>query len=250
MLATGPIPVCDLGDWFRRITALAGCVLGIMVGGLTVEPADIALFHALNAAQIQAASVIRQYTAGEFAFNQGEPTTGLWVVLSGRIAVERAGPDGMVYTTGIWQPGEIIGIAGLWEGSDYPASARALDTPTTVLWMSRDHFLRLHSAIPEFAETVSRILAERLRYVQEAVADTRGRPAAVQVAVVLVTLSRRLGPDLALTHEDLAHMTAVKRETVTRILSDFHERGWVEVRYGHVTVQEPERLKDYAARIN
>jgi CRP/FNR family transcriptional regulator len=218
-----------------------------MIRGLTVAPEDIALFHALSAAQIQAASVIRHYHAGEFVFHQGEPTTGLWVILSGRIAVERAGPDGMLYTTGVWQPGELIGIAGLWEGSDYPASARTLDTPTTVLWMPREHFFHLHGAVPDFAEAVSRTLAQRLRYVQEMVADTRGRPAAVQLAVVLVTLARRLGPDVALTHEDLAHMTAVKRETVTRILSEFHHRRWVDVRYGHVSVRESDRLEEYAA---
>lgn len=211
-----------------------------------VNPDSIPLLAALPASVREQASVRRRFSADAVIFRQGEPTSGLWVILDGRTAVERLGPDGQIYTTGIWHPAEIIGIAGLWDGSPYPASSRALDTPTELLWIARERFLDLHRTVPPFGEAVSRALAERLRYVQESVADTRGRPLAFQVAVMLATLHHRFGSDIALTHEDVAHMLGTKRETVTRILADFHRRGWVEVSYGHIHVHDVSALEQYA----
>lgn len=211
----------------------------------TIIPHELALFSAIPPALLDENGVARTFTSGEFVFRQGEPTSGLWIIVEGRTAIERTGSDGLVYTTGIWQPGDIVGIAGIWDGSGYPATARALDHPTRLFWMERERFLRLHRSLPDFAEAVSRMLAARLRYIQELVSDTRGRPVAFQVAVILSTLSTRAGPDVALTHEDLAHMVGTKRETVSRVLADFHRRGWVESGYRHVRIVDADGLSAY-----
>ena len=192
---------------------------------MPIKPESLPLFQGVPAPLLAASSVVRSYRLGEFVFRQGEPTSGLWVILEGRTAIERTGPDSVIHTTGVWQPGDIVGIAGIWDGSGYPAAARTLDAHTRLLWVERDRFLRLYRTVPAFAEAVSRMLAERLRYSQELVSDTRGRPVAVQVAVILSTLMARQGADVALTHEDLAHMVGTTRETVSRVLSDFHHRG-------------------------
>ena len=212
-----------------------------------MAPEDVPLFAGIPPDRLRSAVVVRDFTAGTPIFRQDDPTSGLWAILSGRVAVERLGPDGGVYTTGVWQPGEVIGIAGLWDGSGYPASARSLDNPTTLLWMERRRFLTLHREVPAFAEAVSRALASRLRYIQETVADTRGRPTAVQLAVILSTLCERTGSDIALTHEDLAHMVGAKRETVTRCLTEFRHQGWVDSHYGRLTVRDPGALRRFAA---
>lgn len=208
-----------------------------------MRPTELELFRAVPAAVLAAYSVTRRYGAGEVVFSQGDPTTGLWVVLEGRIAMERVGPDGVVYTTGVQLPGEMIGMAGLWDRSGYPASARALEGPTVLLWMSREGFFDLHRAYPDFGLAVSRSLAGRLRYVLETTADTRGRPVPRQLAVFLSTLYRRSGSDIALTHEDLAHMIGARRETVSRVLRDFAQRGWIEVKYGHIRVRDAAPLE-------
>jgi CRP-like cAMP-binding protein len=210
-----------------------------------VTPGSLTLFQSIPANVLDENGVTRTFTSGEFVFRQGEPTSGLWVIVEGRTAIERTGSDGLVYTTGIWQPGDIVGIAGIWDGSGYPATARTLDNPTRLFWMERERFLRLHRTLPDFGESVSRMLAARLRYIQELVSDTRGRPVAIQVAVILSTLSAREGLDVALTHEDLAHMVGTKRETVSRVLADFQRRGWVESGYRHIRIVNRDRLAAY-----
>ncbi len=207
-----------------------------------IKPESLPLFSGVPAPLLAESGVMRTYRLGEWVFQQGEPTTGLWVILEGRTAIERTGPDSVIHTTGVWQPGDIVGIAGIWDGSGYPSAARTLDPHTRLFWVERERFLRLHRTVPAFAEAVSRMLAQRLRYIQELVSDTRGRPVAVQLAVILSTLMARQGPDVALTHEDLAHMVGTTRETVSRVLSDFHHRGWVDGAYRHVRIVDAEAL--------
>ncbi|MCY0884368.1 MAG: Crp/Fnr family transcriptional regulator [Firmicutes bacterium] len=209
----------------------------------TMLPADLPLFRAVPPEVLAANSVLRTFRAGEVVFVQDAPTTGLWVILRGRVAMDRMGPDGMEFTTGVHLPGEMVGMVGLWDQSGYPASGRALDTPTVLLWMDRERFLALHRTLPEFGLAVSRDLAARVRYHLESTADTRGRPAPRQVAGFLGILYRRSGADVALTHEELARMLGLRRETVSRVLRSFARQGWVAMRYGRIRVLDPLALE-------
>ncbi|MCY0886027.1 MAG: Crp/Fnr family transcriptional regulator, partial [Firmicutes bacterium] len=192
-----------------------------------LSAADLELFRTVPAAELAANSITRTYRTGELAFRQGEPTTGLWVVVAGRVALERIGPDGLVFTTGVFIPGEVVGLDGLWESTEYSASARALETPTSLLWMERKRFIDLHHSNPGFAQALCHMVSAHLRYFQETTADTRGRPVRRQVAVFLSTLQGRFGCDIALTHEELARMMGLRRETVTRVLHEFTLQGWI-----------------------
>lgn len=189
--------------------------------------------------------VARRYRAGERIFEQGDPTTGLWIVLEGRVAVERVGADGTLTTTGVWVASDMVGIAGLWDRSGYPASARALENPTVMGWMARDVVLRLHQEIPQFGLEISRLLSERLRFVQEAVSSRQGRPIINQVASVLVTLASRMGPSISLTHEDLSHIIGTHRETVSRALQELSRRGVIRSHHGTIEIVALDQLEEW-----
>lgn len=211
-----------------------------------VELSAIPLLAVLPDETRQRTVVLRRYQAGDLVFRQDEPTTGLWIVCEGRVAMERVGTGGNVATVGLWVPGDVVGIAGLWDGSGYPASARVLDTPTVLGWMERRVVLDLHQKVPAFGMLISRMLAERLRAVQELAAHRAGRPLGQQLAAVLVMLDRRMGPELRLTHEDLAHMLGSHRETISRLLSEFARRGWIEGGYGALRVRDAKGLGAFA----
>lgn len=208
-----------------------------------MNPADIPLLAPIGAERLEQIGQLRKVEAGVLIFTQGAPTTGLWVITRGRVAIERVGIDGTIYATGVWSPGEVIGIAGLWEGTGYPASARALDSPTELFWMGREDVLQLHQAIPAFGLAISQFLARRLRAVQEMVAETRGRPVVRQLAITLRVLSQRLGPEIRLTHEDLSHLLAIQRETVSRALHQLADEGAIALHYGQIEIINPSLLK-------
>ncbi len=189
--------------------------------------------------------IARRYHAGERIFEQGDPTPGLWIVLEGRVAVERVGADGTLTTTGVWVAGDMVGIAGLWDRSGYPASARALENPTVMGWIAGEAVLRLHQEIPQFGLEISRLLSERLRFVQEAVSSRQGRPIINQVASVLVTLASRMGPSISLTHEDLAHIIGTHRESVSRALQELARHGAIRSHHGTIEIVVLDQLEEW-----
>lgn len=205
----------------------------------------IGLFHSLPAETLAEVLVVLNYQTGDQIFTQGDPTTGLWCVMAGKVAMERVADDGTLATTGVWIEGDMVGIAGLWDQSEYPASARALSSPTTIGWIRRLTVLRLHQEIPLFGLEISRQLAERLRYIQESISSRQGRPMVQQVASVVLTLSARMGNTIVLTHEDLAHIIGTHRETVSRALRELTRDGVVNSRHGIIEVVDGDRLKDW-----
>lgn len=51
-------------------------------------------------------------------------------------------------------------------------------------------------------------------------------------------------PQIALTHEQLAALAGTSRETCTKALRDFADRGLIRLARGRITVLDSERLKD------
>ncbi len=204
----------------------------------------IPVLQALPPAYVEEVGVYRSFPAGRLIFRQGEPTNGLWAVLHGRAAVERVDAAGRLVIVGVWHQDLIpLSIAGLWDGAPHVASCRALDNRTETWWTPRERVLEWISSVPEFADRLCWYLADRLRFIQKLDGDTRGRPLPEQLAVLLSTLAGRFGPDIPLTHEDLAHMVGAQRETVTRTLAQFARQGWIDIRYGHISVHDIARLK-------
>lgn len=207
---------------------------------------EISLLKMIPHARLSDVLVVRRYSAGAYVFEQNDSTTGLWFVLYGNVAVERIEMDGNLTTTGVWMVGDIVGIAGLWDQSGYPASARALTTPTVMGWILRDTVMRLHVEVPAFGLEVSRLLAERLRFVQESVSGRQGRPIIMQVASVVWTLSRRMGTTINLTHEDLSHIIGTHRETVSRAIQELTREGILSSRHGAIHIVDSDKLANWS----
>ena len=204
---------------------------------------DLPLLKLLSSDVIASTLMIRQYQAGDRIFEQGDETTGLWFVTEGQVAVERVEADGNLTTTGVWVKGDIVGIAGVWDCSGYPASARALSNPTLMGWIARDNVMRLHQEVPAFGLEISRMLSERLRYVQETISSRQGRRMVTQVAAVLLALSKRMGPSIVLTHEDIAHIIGTHRETVSRALRELIQQGGVRSDHGAIEIVDQDALE-------
>jgi CRP-like cAMP-binding protein len=91
------------------------------------------------------------------------------------------------------------------------------------------------------------MLANRLVYLT---ADN----ASARIAKLLMDLALRHGDEptagaaLKLTHQEIANITGVQRQTVTRLLGEFTTRGLLSARYGTIRVTNPELLARYAAR--
>jgi CRP/FNR family transcriptional regulator len=65
-----------------------------------------------------------------------------------------------------------------------------------------------------------------------------------RLAAELIRQSRYAGSNqIRLSHQSLADILGTYRETISAILRDFREAGWVKLGYRRITILDPEALE-------
>ncbi|MFH9071384.1 Crp/Fnr family transcriptional regulator [Streptomyces alboflavus] len=221
--------------------------------------AEVDIFCDLSEAEMAAiadAAPMKSYRAGEMLYVPSQPCEVLFILKRGRVRVFRVSADGRALTTAIIAPGTIFGEMVLLGQRMYGNYAEALDD-VTVCVMSRDEVDRLLLTDPRIAVRITAILGRRLADLEQRLSDSVFKSAAQRVATTLITLTpseappRALRPmsghpQISLTHEQLATLAGTSRETATKALRDFADRGLLRLGRGKVTVLERDRLRDEA----
>lgn len=204
-------------------------------------------------ASVEKLVVTRRYTRAENIFFQGEEGEAMFVVVSGRVRIYRSSRNGREQTMEILGPGDPFGAVVLIDGQPYPASAEALeDSQIGVLRrQDLDNLLLSH---PQITLSILRILAARLREAKEQLSDLALKDVRQRTAVVLLQLAERhgqkVGPEMdlvvSMTHQELAQLIGASRETVTRVLGEFRQRGAVTTDGRMITITDPGALKSWS----
>jgi len=199
--------------------------------------------------EVLAAARERRVEDGEAVFREGEPAGWFCVVADGRLKLTQLGADGNEVILRFVGPGEATAALAIFEGAEYPVTARSVG-PTTVLEWERATVQTMLSRHPALAVATVRLLSERLREVQERFRELATERVARRVARALLRLVRQAGRkveggvliDLPLSRQDLAKMTGTTLFTVSRILSEWEARGILQSGRERVTVTNPHGL--------
>ncbi|MEM7244588.1 MAG: cyclic nucleotide-binding domain-containing protein [Acidobacteriota bacterium] len=125
-------------------------------------------------------------SAGTVLFSEGDEPDGLFVVLEGRVRIERGGT-----ALAVLEEGACLGEMGLLDGEPRSASATAIDDGV-LLWIAREDFEDILVAHREVALAIVRVLCARLRDTSSA--ETVTEPAdAGSGSIDASSSSRRVG---------------------------------------------------------
>lgn len=214
--------------------------------------ARLPLFRNLSERALEAVArrtVMRNVPKGTLLFRTGEPSRGLFVVLSGAIRIYRSNYEGREQVLHVQRPGQSVAEVPLFDGGPYPASARA-EEDTRVLYLPRDEFEYLYQNNPEIADAVIRELGRRLRKMARLVEKISLRDVPARVAMTLLEYAERDGPprdglefELPRTQEDLASELATTRESVARAISRLRKEGAIEQKGPKVRIVDLARLE-------
>lgn len=115
----------------------------------------------------------KAFGVGDLLLRQGDASTSLFYILSGRVAVERSSHDlTQPVTLAELRDGEILGEMGVLDGRPRSASARAVE-PTRAVEIGADLALEALAQTPETSLHVMKLLAERLRATDDLAARAR-----------------------------------------------------------------------------
>ena len=187
------------------------------------------------------------FARGDTVFREGEPGDALYVVLDGKVKIVRTAADGRENLLAVLGPGELLGELAVFDGFARTANAVAL-TDATLARLAHADFARYLTQRPGVAVELLRVLAERLRATNAAMADLVFTDVPGRVAKTLLALAGRFGDDAGrvehdLTQEEIAQLVGASRETVNKALADFAARGWLRLDGKAVEILDRDRLE-------
>jgi CRP-like cAMP-binding protein len=182
--------------------------------------------------QIASHLIERRYPRNTTIVEEGLPGDYMYILREGRVKVTKLSEDGREKILDFLEAGSFVGEMALLERGPRSASVKAL-SPVRVLALSRTDFIALLRKSPDLALAVIQELSRRLRSVNEQASSLSFQRVKERTMGLLERLAkdpaeegaRRTTP--ALTHQQIADMVGTSRETVTRVVKDLKETGWL-----------------------
>jgi len=189
----------------------------------------------------------RRVVRKECFFLQGDPAEDVMLLCSGRVKISQVAADGERMILRLAGPGEAFGSLDVAPGASYPASAEALEPSHALLWDRRalDAFVERH---PVLQRNVIRIVAERMRSLEQRCGELSSQRVPQRVAGTLLRLLGQVGRSadggvlIGLSREELAEMTGTTLFSVSRLLGEWEARRLVKPRREGVIVTDAHRL--------
>ena len=211
----------------------------------TLARTDFFADAATSALQRVAAAGHEQHLIrGDILFNEGDTTESLYLVLRGRIAIALANPiDRRESVVALMEANDLFGEMGMLDDGPRSAMARSLE-PTTVLSIPYEPVFEMFEENPRLLWNVTRLLAQRIRVTDEALADSVFLDVTGRTAKRLLELAD--GTDeftLPVTQEELAGMVGASRERVNKAIASFIRLGWLEQHDRTYRITQRERLE-------
>jgi CRP/FNR family transcriptional regulator len=188
--------------------------------------------------------VVLKLPAGSPVFRETDACPGFPIVLSGRVRVTRSLDNGRELNLYEVEPGEscVMSTGCLLGNRSYGAHGQCL-TDVELALLPRPLFERLLAEHAPFRAEVFSLFSERLSRLMELVEAVGFQRLDQRLAAALLGKGQRVEA----SHEQLAQQLGVSRESVSRQLKHFEERGWVQLGRGSIGILDPRSLRQLAA---
>ena len=176
----------------------------------------------------------RRYPARSVIFEEGVPGDYMYVIKQGQVKISKLSDDGREKILEILGPGDFVGEMALLDGGPRSASVKSTE-PCILLALSRQDFMALLRENPGISLELIRELTRRLRETDEQIRGllferVEGRTRRLLRRIARDPVDGR--PDRRATqpttHQHLADQVGTSRETITRVLKELREEGWLE----------------------
>ncbi len=200
----------------------------------------VALFQSVDGEELtRIASLLspRDVPKDAHVVTQDEPGDALFIIANGRMKVVLYGDNGREVILTLLKAGDFFGEMALLD--DLPRSANVIAlADSRVLVLKRDAFAEHIRKSPTTALNVMAEISRRLRRADEIIGNLATLDVYGRVAHIMIDLAKKDGEEVEggilirerPTQQDIASMIGTSRETVSRVLSEFQRRGFVEMR--------------------
>lgn len=194
-----------------------------------------------------------RFEAGDLVFSLGEPSRGLFVVMSGRTRAFRHGTDGREQIIHEDGPSGTFPEVAVFDDGPYPSSVVAVEV-SELLFLPKADVRQFCIEHPAVALAALQLLSTRLRRTTHMVEGFALRSVSQRIGEYLLSQARArsLGGQmpaefsLAHTNQEIADSVGTVREVVSRSFAKLQKFGWVVKSGRRVQIQNYNALEGYS----
>jgi CRP/FNR family cyclic AMP-dependent transcriptional regulator len=177
------------------------------------------------------------YPQGAVLFVEGQSARGVYIICSGRVKLTTTSRDGKTLILRIAQAGEILGLHATVSGKPYELTAETL-MPCQLDFVKRDDFLRFLQDHGDACLSAAQHLSQNCQSAYEMIRSLGlSHSVSEKLARLLLEWATEgevtkdgIRIKISLTHEEIAQLIGTSRETVTRVLGEFRDKRFAQLR--------------------
>lgn len=204
-------------------------------------------FSSFTPAQLKAivtSGTLKKFITGETVFCEGEPCSGMFVLLRGKIHLCKLGPNGQMVILSVVEPVIMINEVAVLDGGPNPITAIAAEDCLT--WqIGHLAFQALLEKMPQIGFGLLKVLARRNRQMLSQYEDISFRNVMSRTAKLILDISRGGKEPVNRRNcsiEEMASRIATVPEAISRSLNAMKSRGLIEVSRAAIIVLRPQEL--------
>ncbi len=201
---------------------------------------------------------LKDYRAKTVFYTPQDAGEILFLIKRGRVRLYRLAADGDVFTTAILEAGTFFGKMALLGQRLYGNYAEAA-IDCTICLISRSDAKKYLIGDERIAYRIIETLGSRLLELEQRLADSALKQVPARVASLLLQFADKQAErqsngisgggqiELICTHEELAQLLGIHRETITRTLKEFSRLNFIRLGRGRILLLDTGGLLDLSA---
>lgn len=179
---------------------------------------------------------IEEFKKNDVVLREEDTNEYMYIILFGKVKVIQTTEDGKEVILAVHKAEDFFGEVSLIDGKTSPATVQTLED-SLIAFISKKDFFSLLITQSKVLEKMLHIFCARLRESWERIYILNAKNAADRVKMLFLMLSHKNGNatadgiilNLKLTHQEIADMSGLTRETVTRILDKWQKEGEISI---------------------
>jgi CRP-like cAMP-binding protein len=196
---------------------------------------------------VQQIAVRKDCRKGQIIFNEGDPSRGFFLVVTGTAKIYRVGPEGRERVFHVVEAGDAFAEAAMFMET-YPATAEAI-SPSTIILIEKNGFKQLLVRDARLNFKIIGTLVKWLTQMRNALTDLTLKEVPARFASYVLSLPSEPGKPIKVTvsKTTIAQMIGTTKETFSRLLHRLAQHRILTYRGSQIRILNRRRLELIAA---
>ena len=191
------------------------------------------------------------FDAGKLIFHDHGIPTGVYFLEEGFAKIYKIGFMGKQQIFYIYKPGDLLGYQAMLCNEPYEDFCEAL-TQCKLSFIEKEDFKHLMDTIPTLKDLLIKNISHEFGVLVNSIAVLAQKTVRERLALFLLVLEERFRKNnhkegvIFLSREDLANVIGARRESLTRMLSEFKNDGIIKVDGRNIKIKDKSSLEQIA----